>query len=1266
MTRRVIALALKRGKDMFDVLLTLINGAVFTGKTSASFSFLSGELLIASESADYQGVLQSEEASGRIVLLTAPHIGNTGWLENGLPIKAQAVLLAHVEEAASCDGLTFSDALKAAGIPVVFHLDTRALTREAVNGGCPNLCLSMAAGDNVEIEKVRQNFSGKSNNNLFWGLEAEMARALPAKGKRTDLRKILIIGSGPIVIGQACEFDYSGVQATKMLKAQGYEVILVNSNPATIMTDPKLADKTYLEPLTPTYLEAVIAKERPQALLPTMGGQTALNLAMILAESGVLARYGVELIGADLETIKTAEDRELFRAAVTKAGLRVPKSAVVKSLEEARKLALEVGFPIIARPSFTLGGAGGGVAWNQEDLANIVDQGLSLSLNHEVLLEESVIGWKELELEVLCDHDGQMTVICSIENIDPMGVHTGDSITVAPAQTLTAEENKRLIEQSRAATKAMGLKNSGCNLQFALNPENGDFVIIEINPRVSRSSALASKATGVPIAKISSLLAVGFTLKEIELEMTGEAVGAINPAIDYVAVKIPRWNFEKFPGSQDELTTSMRSVGEVMALGRSFLEALQKGFRSLELSAKALLGDPQSPGLLGSHDRELLEKKLRVPNSVRLYYLTQALRLGWSVEEVCQKSQITPWFVRQIEGLVRLEDEIKSFDWSAAQKMSKGPEAEVCAQALRRFKSFGFSDAQLAFYAGFNEADIYRLRQNLGVRPSYKAVDACAGRVTAKSPYYYSTYQSDVNEAAPAKNECVIILGSGPNRIGQGLEFDYCCVHAAYALKEMGLEAVMINSNPETVSTDYDTATRLYFEPLTFEDVMAVIEVEKPKGVIVQFGGQTPLNLTKKLSDAGVPILGTTSDAIDQAEDRERFTSLIRDLGLFQPEHGNAKSPEEAVAIAARLGYPILVRPSYVLGGRDMRIIHEEKDLWAYAKKAERLSPDHPLLIDKFLDEALELDVDAVSDGWDTVIGGIIEQIEEGGIHSGDSAGLMPTVSLGSHQLEEVRRATRALARALKVVGLMNIQFAVKGRSVYVLEVNPRASRTAPFVSKATGQSLPGLATKIMLGQRLEDLGATEVEIPYVVVKEAVFSFDRFPGVDPVLGPEMRSTGEVMGISKNFGLALAKSQLASGMALPSSGLVFLSVRDDDKPQAFRVARLLSDLGFELLATPGTASFMAEHGLSVKSVLKVSTGRPNAIDYMKNNSLALVINTTMGRQTVLDSESIRRTAILCKVPMITTMAGATATAEALCELKNTPISVMALQDYYTDK
>ena len=1241
-----------------DSQIVLKNGRSLSGFSISTLGRATGDILIVSESADYQGVLCSPASAGRLVLFTYPHIGNSGWASGQGQVLAAGVIMAHYEDERGNNDMTLAEALKAAKIPALTGIDTRTLATMVMR---ENISLATLATDGGEPEAPTQD----SAPGKLWLEEPKQAvAAKPCKGKRTDLKKILIIGSGPIVIGQACEFDYSGVQATKTLKAEGFEVILINSNPATIMTDPSLADQTYVEPLTMGYVEAVIAKEKPQALLATMGGQTALNMAMLLTENGILEKYGVELIGADYDTITRAENRDSFRQAVISAGLGVPKSGVVHSVEEAKVLATEIEYPIIIRPSFTLGGAGGGIAWNQEDLIKIVENGLNLSLNHEVLLEKSVLGWKELELEVLCDQNGEMVAVCTIENIDPMGVHTGDSITVAPAQTLTGDEVSRLIDESRRAAKVLGIRNSGCNLQYALNSETGELLIIEVNPRVSRSSALASKATGVPIAKISTLLAVGYNLDEILLEMTGEPLGVAPIAIDYVAVKIPRWNFEKFPGSVDELTTSMRSVGEVMSLGRSFLEALQKGFRSLETPMRALLGDPKNPALAQPMERETMEHKLRVPNSERLFHLTHAMRQGWSIDEIFELTRITPWFLRQIEQLIKVEEELKNYDWSRLESGSMLEAFDEVGKEIRHFKSFGFSDAQLAWYAGKSEDEVRRARQELGVIPAFKAVDACAGRVSAKSPYYYSTYQSTKDEVKAGSREKIIIIGNGPNRIGQGLEFDYCCVHAAYALQEMGYDAVMINSNPETVSTDYDTSTRLYFEPLTFEDVMAVIEAEQPKGVIIQFGGQTPLNLAQRLAEAGVPILGTSPDSIDRAEDRERFTALIQELGLSQPEHGNARTVGEACQIAAQLGYPVLVRPSYVLGGRNMRIIYAEADMVDYIKQTDSFSDKHPLLIDKFLSEALELDVDAISDGWDTVIGGIIEQIEEGGVHSGDSAGLIPPHSLGSHQLEEIRRATRALARSLQVVGLMNIQFAVRGRTVYVLEVNPRASRTVPFVSKATGVPLAGMATRVIMGSRLGDLGIKEVELSYVAVKEAVFSFDRFPGVDPILGPEMRSTGEVMGLDTSYGPATGKALSAAGTGLPLSGRVFLSVRDDDKSQCSRVARRLADLGFEILATPGTAAFLRANGLKVEEVNRVSAGRPNAIDHLKNKHLDMVINTTMGRQTVLDGESIRRTAILCKVPIITTMAGAEAAAAAIAGLRESGISVRSLQEYYT--
>lgn len=1080
--------------------------------------------------------------------------------------------------------------------------------------------------------------------------------------KRKDIKKILIIGSGPIVIGQACEFDYSGVQALKTLKLEGYEVVLANSNPATIMTDPDLCDHTYIEPILPAYLEAIISKERPQAILPTMGGQTALNAAVSLAEKGILEKYQVELIGADLEVIKRAEDRELFRAAVTQAGLRVPHSGVVGSLEEAKKLAQEIGYPIIVRPSFTLGGAGGGVAEDEAALEEIVGLGLDLSFNHEVLIEESIIGWKELELEVLRDRNGRTVVVCAIENLDPMGVHTGDSITLAPTQTLSGADTQAFVEQALAAVAAVGMNQGGCNLQFAQDPKNGELVIIELNPRVSRSSALASKATGVPIAKVATKLAIGYTLDEVELDLTGEILGVSQPSVDYVVIKIPRFAFEKFPGSKDELTTSMRSVGETMAIGRSFAEALQKGLRSLEVKPQAIVCDPNLPQNVSSEE---LERYLKTPNSQRLYYLAAGFKQGLTVDEAFDLTWIDPWFLQEIKDLVDLEPELKSFNWKALMSQETEPGLQAgLAKKLRQWKEMGFSDKQLAWAAGTDEQTLADLRRRLDIKPVYKMVDACSGSVTARTPYYYSTYGSQEDELNIGQNKKIMILGGGPNRIGQGIEFDYCCVQAAYALQEAGLESVMVNSNPETVSTDYDTSTRLYFEPLTFEEVMNIINKEKPDGVIVQFGGQTPLNLALALSQAGVPILGTSPDSIDRAEDRERFTALIKKLGLTQPENGMALTTPEALKVAERIGYPVIVRPSYVLGGRAMRIIYQPGDLAEYVQEAEAVSPGRPILIDKFLEEAIEIDVDAVSDGEDTIIGGIIEQIEEGGIHSGDSSGMLPPRSLSPYMIEEITEAAKSLAKELKVIGLMNIQMAIKGRTLYILEVNPRASRTVPFVSKAVGYPLAKIATKAMLGIKLKDQNLPQEMKPMsLAVKESVLPFERFPGVDPILGPEMRSTGEVMGLASEFGQAFAKSQLAAGQILPLSGTIFISVRDEDKPGSVRIARILSDLGYNLMATKGTADFLQGHGLKVDTVAKVSEGHPHVIDALKSRQIDLVINTALGHRTVLDSESIRRTALLSKIPVITTLAGALTTAEALKSLKNSSLTVKSLQAYH---
>ncbi len=1073
--------------------------------------------------------------------------------------------------------------------------------------------------------------------------------------KRTDLRRILLIGSGPIVIGQACEFDYSGTQALKALKEEGYEVILVNSNPATIMTDPELADRTYIEPIDPDVVAEIIARERPDALLPTLGGQTGLNTAVVLAESGILDQYGVELIGASLPAIRKAESREEFRQAMLGIGLQVPRSIIVRTMDQVRAACRELDFPVIVRPAFTLGGTGGGVAYNQEDLESLAEQGLSASLKSEVMLEQSILGWKEFELEVMRDKNDNCVIICSIENLDPMGVHTGDSITVAPAQTLTDAEYQNMRNAALAIMREIGVETGGSNVQFAVNPANGELMVIEMNPRVSRSSALASKATGFPIAKIAAKLAVGYTLDELPNDITRETMASFEPAIDYCVIKIPRFTFEKFPGAQDVLTTSMKSVGETMAIGRTFKEALQKGIRSLEVGVTGLSSDLST----NVPDQESILAGLRQPHSKRLFVLRQALVAGLSAEDISQATGIDPWFVRQIAEIVAFEGELKTFALAESLSASNPRLPAV----LRQAKAMGFSDAQLAAAWKRSETDIRRLRQSLAILPTYKLVDTCAAEFEAYTPYYYSTYERE-SETRVGDRRKVIILGGGPNRIGQGIEFDYCCVHASYALREMGVESIMVNSNPETVSTDYDTSDRLYFEPLTFEDVMNIVEAEQPEGVIVQFGGQTPLNLAVPLMRAGVPILGTSPDSIDRAEDRERFQALLQKLGLRQPENGTAMDPDEAIRIARRIGYPVVVRPSYVLGGRAMEIVHDESELRSYFTSAAQVCPGHPILIDKFLQHAIEVDVDALSDGTETYVAGVMEHIEEAGIHSGDSACVLPPHTLAEGVIAEIRRQTAALAEELGVIGLMNIQYAVKDGAIYVLEVNPRASRTTPFVSKATGLPLAKLATRLILGQRLADLNIREqARLNYVSVKESVFPFRRFPGVDILLGPEMRSTGEVMGIDHSFGLAFMKSQLAAGQRLPESGAVFISVNDQDKPEIVEPARMFQELGFKILATKGTASFLRKQGVNLEEVFKVHEGRPHVVDHIKNKAIHLVINTASDKKTVRDSSAIRQTTLLYGIPYTTTVAGAKAMAMAVKEQKGRGLSVKSLQEYH---
>ena len=1074
--------------------------------------------------------------------------------------------------------------------------------------------------------------------------------------KRTDIKKILIIGAGPIVIGQACEFDYSGTQACKSLKEEGYEVVLLNSNPATIMTDPDFADRTYIEPVTPEILAKIIEKERPDAILPTLGGQTALNTAVSVAEMGILEKFGVELIGAKLPAIKKAEDRTLFKAAMEKIGLAVPNSGLAHNHAEAMEVVKVIGFPAIIRPSFTLGGSGGGIAYNLEEYEKMAMGGIDASPTDEILIEESVIGWKEYELEVMRDTADNVVIICSIENFDPMGVHTGDSITIAPAQTLTDKEYQILRDASLKIIREIGVDTGGSNIQFGINPRDGRLVVIEMNPRVSRSSALASKATGFPIAKIAAKLAVGYTLDEVSNDITRETPACFEPSIDYVVTKIPRFTFEKFPAADATLTTQMKSVGEVMSIGRTFKESFQKAIRSLEIGVSGFdsklfeLGSETRRALTGKEQQLLLEK-LRVPNADRLWYIGDALRSGMSVEEIQKHTAIDPWFLHNIRQIIEKEDELKSLTL-----------ADVSTAVLREAKQYGFSDKFLSKLWRCSEDEVRELRWKLGVRPVYKRVDTCAAEFVAYTPYMYSTYEEEC-EAAPTDRKKIMILGGGPNRIGQGIEFDYCCVHGAFALAEDGYETIMVNCNPETVSTDYDTSDRLYFEPLTLEDVLEIVAIEKPVGVIVQFGGQTPLKLAVALEKAGVPIIGTSPDAIDRAEDRERFQEMLHKLALLQPENGTARSFEEAEKVVERIGYPVVVRPSYVLGGRAMEIVYDSENLQRYMKTAVLISPEHPILIDSFLDEAIEIDVDALCDGTDVVIGGIMEHIEEAGIHSGDSACSLPPYSISPEIVAEIRRQTVLMALELNVIGLMNVQFAVKGTVVYILEVNPRASRTSPFVSKATGRPLAKIAARIMAGKTLKELGIINDIIPkHISVKEAVFPFVKFPGVDTLLGPEMKSTGEVMGIGETFAEAFAKSQLGANVKLPLSGNVFISVRDADKKHVVSAAEKLYKAGFGILATGGTAQFLEEKGIPVRRVNKVLEGRPHIVDAIKNGEVQLVLNTTHGAQAVADSFSIRREALMHGLAYYTTVAGAKAVADSIILLKNQELGVKPIQEY----
>ena len=1079
--------------------------------------------------------------------------------------------------------------------------------------------------------------------------------------RRDDIHKILLIGSGPIVIGQACEFDYSGTQACKALREEGYQVVLVNSNPATIMTDPETADRTYIEPLTPEFVERVIERERPDVMLPTMGGQTALNIAVTLAKTGVLDRYGVELIGAKLEAIEMAEDRKLFKEAMERIGVGVCPSGLAETLEEARQIGRQIGsFPLIIRPAFTLGGTGGGIAYNQEEFEAIARSGLDASPVSQILVEQSLLGWKEYELEVMRDLADNVVIICSIENLDPMGVHTGDSITVAPAQTLTDKEYQRLRDASIKIIREIGVETGGSNIQFAVNPDTGDVIVIEMNPRVSRSSALASKATGFPIAKFAAKLAVGYTLNEISNDITKKTPASFEPTIDYVVTKIPRFAFEKFPGSSSTLTTQMKSVGEAMAIGRTFQESFQKALRSLE-TGRAGWGCDRPEKLPSLNE---IRPKLRTPNPERIFELRHALQLGLTVEEIYDLTGIDPWFLNQMAGLLKTEKFLKR---TSLEQLS--------ADQLWAVKRQGFSDRQIAYATHTTEDAVRQYRKGLGVIPVYKTVDTCAAEFEAFTPYYYSTYESET-EVLPSDRPKVMILGGGPNRIGQGIEFDYCCCHASFALQDDGYETIMVNSNPETVSTDYDTSDRLYFEPLTKEDVLNIIEAENPIGVIIQFGGQTPLKLALPLQEylAGRPatapeqpvtrIWGTSPDSIDTAENRERFEAILRELEILQPANGTARSFQEALKVAQAIDYPVVVRPSYVLGGRAMEIVYSDADLEHYMTYAVQVEPDHPILIDKFLENAIEVDVDAIADHTgQVVIGGIMEHIEQAGIHSGDSACSLPTITLPPEVLATIRDWTVKLAKRLQVIGLMNIQFAVKAGQVYILEANPRASRTVPFVSKAIGHPLAKLAARVMSGKTLAELGFTqEVIPPHIAVKEAVLPFEKFAGTDALLGPEMRSTGEVMGIDADFGKAFAKAELAASQRLPLTGTIFISMNDRDKAAVIPVAKALAGLGFHLVATTGTRAALMAEGLAVDAILKVHEGRPNIEDAIKNHEIQLIINTPIGSTALEDDRSIRRTALSYKVPIITTIAGAEATAAALQSLQQHRLEVKSIQEY----
>ncbi len=1096
--------------------------------------------------------------------------------------------------------------------------------------------------------------------------------------KRTDIQKILIIGSGPIIISQACEFDYSGTQACKALKEEGYSVVLVNSNPATIMTDPEFADRTYIEPITVEVLEKVIAQERPDALLPTLGGQTGLNVAMQLARTGVLERYGVQMIGANAEAIAKAEDRGLFKQTMLAAGLDLPLSGVAHTLMEAKTVASRIGFPVVIRPAFTLGGTGGGIAYNWEEFDRIAEQGLSLSMASEILVEESVEGWKEFELEVMRDRRDNVVIVCSIENLDPMGVHTGDSITVAPVQTLTDKEYQQMRNDAITVIRAIGVETGGSNIQFAVHPQTGRRVVIEMNPRVSRSSALASKATGFPIAKIAAKLAVGYTLDELPNDITRMTPACFEPTLDYCVVKIPRFAFEKFPGADPTLTIQMKSVGEVMAIGRTFKEALQKALRSLEIGRHGLGADGKDSPI----EPELLRSRMRTPHAERIFAIRLSILQGFSNEELNRLTRIDPWFLQEIRQIVELEQEIRVrreefVDRSREQEPLRTTNHELLLKA----KQYGFSDRQLAHLWGMEELEVRRFRLEQGIRPVFYQVDTCAAEFEAYTPYYYSTYEKPVRReefvdrrreegkspratSHEPRTKKIMILGGGPNRIGQGIEFDYCCVHAVFALREAGYRTIMVNSNPETVSTDYDTADILYFEPLTLEDVLNIVDAENPKGVILQLGGQTPLNLALALSSQKVPVIGTSPEEIDRAEDREKFSRLIDRLKLRQPPNGTATDPGGALAIARRLQFPVLVRPSYVLGGRAMEIVYDEEMLRGYMVSAVQASPERPILVDKFLQEAIEVDVDLIADGKDAAVGGILEHVEQAGVHSGDAAMVMPPHTLPPQVLQEIRQASFSLAQELHVVGLMNIQFAVKDKEVYVLEVNPRASRTVPFVSKAIGIPLAKLAAKVMAGATLKELGFTqEVPLPFTAVKESVFPFSRFFGVDIILGPEMKSTGEVMGIDTSFGLAYAKSQIAAYQRLPLGGTVFLSVKDSDKPALVEVAKRLVDLGFKLVSTRGTAGFLRAQGIPVGEVMKIHEGRPHVLDFLRDSRVDLIINTPAGKATKEDETKIRSLAVARGIPCATTIQGAQALVTGIGSLLAVGLKVCPLQEWH---